>query len=151
MYVCIYIYIYIYLCASIYVWTHVNVCEGPYHPLRFGRRGCCFLRVRTLNLTSTLRHPTGWLISNFLIALTGDIIFLSQCLLLWCTLHKWFSHAPQPCAPTVDRQPTIRTQINKLAFCSSLTTSTLVPKPYYNRLILSDSERTAPNTYAKVT
>ena len=42
-------------------------------------------------------------------------------------------------------------KFNKLAFCSSLTTSTLVPKPYYNRLILSDSERTAANIYAKVT
>jgi len=52
-----------------------------------------------------------WLISNFLIALTGDIIFLSQLLLLWCTLHEWYSHAPQPCAPTVDHQPTTRTRI----------------------------------------
>jgi len=108
---CVYIYMYIYMCACIYAWTHVDVCEGPYHPLRFGHKGCCFLRVRTPNLTGTLRHPTGWLIFNFLIALTGDIEFLSQCLLLWCTLHKWYSHAPQPCAPTVDHQPTIRTQI----------------------------------------
>jgi len=34
-------------------------------------------------------------------------------MLLWCTLHKWYSHPPQPCAPTVDHQPTIRTQIQQ--------------------------------------
>jgi len=98
VYMCVNIYmrVYEYIYACIYMgeyvrvcmWTHVNICEGPYH-----------------------RHPTGWLTSNFLIALTGDIIFLSQFLLLWCTLHKWHSHAPQPCARTVDHQPTTRTRI----------------------------------------
>jgi len=27
--------------------------EGPHHPLRFGRRGCCFTRVKVPNLTGT--------------------------------------------------------------------------------------------------
>ena len=117
MHIYIYVYIHMYICVYVceYVqvstWTLVNVCEGPYHPLRFGRSGCCFLRVRTPSLTGTRRHPTDWLISNFLIPLTGDIIFLSQCLLLWCIIHKWYSHAPQPCAPTVDRQQTTKTRI----------------------------------------
>ena len=87
--------------------------RGPITPCGLAAGGAVFLRVRTPNLTGTLRHPTGWLISNFLIALTGDIIFLSKCLSQWCTLHKWYSHAPQPCAPTVDHQPTIRTQIQQ--------------------------------------
>jgi len=140
IYMRVYAHIYACICMGEYVcvcmWTHINVCEGPYHPLRFGRRGCCFdddcfyyhswrnnvviafgtlssflIRVRTPNLTCTLHHPTCWLISNFPIALTGDIIFLSQSLLLLLNLHKWYSHAPQPCAPTVDHQPTTRTRI----------------------------------------
>jgi len=81
--------------------------EGP---CGLAAGGAVFIRVRTLNLTCTRRHPTNWLISNFLIALTGDIMFHSQCLLLWCILHKWYSHAPQPqaCTPTVDHQPTTK-------------------------------------------
>ena len=92
----VYAYIFACTCMGEYVCVcvraHVNVCEGPYHPLRFGHRGCCFYKSE--NTKSTLRDPTGWLISNFLIALTGDIVFLSEFLLLWCTLHKWYPHAP---------------------------------------------------------
>jgi len=103
IYMRVYAYIYACTCMGEYVrvctWTHVDICEGPYHPLWFAAGGTVFIRVRTPNLTGTL------------IALTGDIIFLSQCLLLWCTLHKWYSHAPQPCAPTVDHQTTTRTRI----------------------------------------
>jgi len=72
--VCMYIYVYAYdicICVGKYVHvcmqTLVDVNEGPYHPLRFGRRGCVFIRVRTPNLIYTRRHPTDWLISNFLI------------------------------------------------------------------------------------
>jgi len=36
------IYIGEYVCICIY--THINICEGPYHLLRFGRRGCCFYK-----------------------------------------------------------------------------------------------------------
>ena len=63
-------------------------------PCGLAAGGAVFIRVRTPNLTGTLRHPTGWLTSNFPIALTGDVIFLSQSLLLLFTLHKWYSHAP---------------------------------------------------------
>ena len=107
--------VYVYMCVNIYmrvysyifactcigeyvrvcVWAHVNVCEGPYHPLRFGRRGCCFYKSE--NTESDWRHPTGWLISNFLMALTGDIIFLSQCRLLWCTSTVVLSCTPTLC------------------------------------------------------
>ena len=54
VYICVNIYmrVYAYIYACIYMgeyvrvcmWTHVNICEGPYHPLRFGRRGCCFYK-----------------------------------------------------------------------------------------------------------
>jgi len=40
VYICIYMVEYVCVC----VWTHVNICEGPYQPLRFGRRGCCFYK-----------------------------------------------------------------------------------------------------------
>jgi len=60
IYMRVYAYIYACMCMGEYVhvcmWTLVNVCEGPYHPLRFGRRGCYFIRVRTPNLTGTRRH-----------------------------------------------------------------------------------------------
>jgi len=55
----------------------INVRESHWFPAHMD-----VIRVRTPNLTGTLRHPTSWLISNFPIALTGDIIFLSQSLLL---------------------------------------------------------------------
>jgi len=116
VYICVNIYmrVYAYIYACIYMggylcvcmWTHVNMCEGPYHPPRFGRRGCCFYQSDNTESDWYKASPYGlvqaWLISNFPIALTGDIIFLYQSLLLLCTLHKWYSHAPQPCAPTVD-------------------------------------------------
>jgi len=44
--VCVYIYVCIYMGEYVCVcmWTHINLCEGPYHPLQFGRRGCCFYK-----------------------------------------------------------------------------------------------------------
>jgi len=101
--------------------------RGPITHCGLAARDAVFIRVRTPNLTSTLRHPTGWLISNFLFW-QEDIIFLSQCLLLWSTLHKWYSHAPQPCAPTVDHQPTIWTQIQQA--CLLFFTNNFHPGAY---------------------
>ena len=72
---CMYIYGFVRVC----VWTHVNVCEGPYHPLLFGRRGCCFYKSENTESDCNTASPKSWLISNFLITLTGDITFLSQC------------------------------------------------------------------------
>jgi len=43
IYICIYIGEYICMCIC----THINVCEGPYHLLRFGRRGCCFYKSQS--------------------------------------------------------------------------------------------------------
>ena len=111
------------------------------------RRGCCFYKSEQTESDWYTASPYGLVDLQLPPSSDRGYHIPSQCLLLWCTLHKWYSHAPQPCAPTVDHQPAIRTRINKLAFCSSLTTSTLVAKLYYNRLILSDSERTASNTY----
>jgi len=57
VYMCVNVYmrVYAYIYACIYMgeyvrvcmWTHVNICEGPYHPLRFGYRGCCFKSENT--------------------------------------------------------------------------------------------------------
>jgi len=52
--------------------------------------GAVFIRVRIPNLTGkAIYHTTGWLIFNFPIVLIGNIIFLSQYLLLLLTRHKW--------------------------------------------------------------
>ena len=45
--------------------------KGPITPCSVAAGGAVFVRVRTPNLTGTWPHPTDWLISNFLIALTG--------------------------------------------------------------------------------
>jgi len=116
--------------------------RGPITPCGLGAGGAVFIRVRTPNLTYTRRHPTDWLISNFLISLIGDIIFISLCLLLWCILHKWYSHAHQPCAPAVDHQPTTKSRIQQACFLFFINNFHPDVKPYYNKFILSDSERT---------
>ena len=110
MYICIYKHLYVYICTYVYICIYVHV-RSPITPCSLAAGGAVFIRVRTPNLTGTRRHPMDKLISNFLIALTGDIIFLSHCLLLWYTLHKWYSHAAQPCAPTVGHHLTTKTQI----------------------------------------
>ena len=91
----IYMYVYMWVSMYVYVCGHISIyARGPIAPHSLAEGGAVFIRVRTPNLTGTLRHPTGWLISNFPIALTGDIIFLAQSLVLLLTLHKWYSHAP---------------------------------------------------------
>jgi len=133
------------------VWTHVNVCEGPYHHLRFGRRGCCFYKSENTESDWYTASPTGWLISNFLIVLTGDIIFLSQCQLLRCAstsrtlMHPNLAHL----LLTINQQQ--GRESNKLAFCSSLTTSTLVPNSITTDSYFLTLNGPASNTYAKVT
>ena len=48
IYVCVYMCMCIFICICTYKFVHVcmrtlvDVTEGPYHPLRFGCRGCCF-------------------------------------------------------------------------------------------------------------
>ena len=64
VYICVYVYIYMYIYVYIYISMYIYMCiciclcsnkyvhvcmqtlvdvnDGPYHPLRFGRRGCCF-------------------------------------------------------------------------------------------------------------
>ena len=41
------------------MWTHVYVCEGPYHPLRFGRRGCCFYKSENTESDWYTASPCG--------------------------------------------------------------------------------------------
>jgi len=145
MFACTFMGMYLYVCGhmSMYAW-------GP-TPCGLAAGGAVLIRVRTPNLTGTLRHPTGWLISNFLIALTGDIIFLSQCQLLWCTstsdtlMHPNLAHL----LLTVNQQQ--GRESNKLAFCFSLKTSTLVPTPITTDSYFLTLNGPASNTYAKVT
>ena len=65
IYICIYVcmYIYIYICTNKYVHvcmrTLVDVIEGPYHPLRFGRRGCCFYKSENTESDLYTASPYG--------------------------------------------------------------------------------------------
>jgi len=137
---------YMYGYVRVCVWTHVNVREGPYHPLWFGRRMCCFYKSDNTE-SYWYTAPTGWLISNFLIALTGDIIFLSQCRLLWCAstsgtlMHPNLAHL----LFTINQQQ--GSESNKLAF----STSTLMPNSITTDSYFLTLNRPASNTYAKVT
>ena len=67
MYIYIYVYIYTYvcicLCTNKYVHvsmqTLVDVIEGPYYPLRFGRRGCCFYKSENTESDLYTASPYG--------------------------------------------------------------------------------------------
>jgi len=140
MRVLVYIYmrkVYVYMCVNIYmrvyaymfactcmgryvrvcVWTHVNVCEGPYHPLRFGRRGCCSYKSESTESDWYTASPYG--LVDLQLPHSSDRGYhvpLSVSVTVVC-LYKWYSHAPQPCAPTVDYQPSTN---NKDANLTSL-------------------------------
>jgi len=144
--ICMRVYAYMFACTCmgmyVYVCGHMSMyVRGPITPCGLEAGGTVFIRVRTSNLTGTLRHPTGWLIFN-LTVLTGDIIFLSQCRLLWYTstsgtlMHPNLAHV----LLTINQQQ--ERESNKLAFCFSLTTSTLVPNPITTDSYFFNSERT---------
>ena len=69
VYMCVNIYmrVYAYIYACIYMgeyvrvcmWTHVNLCEGPYHPLQFGRRGCYFYKSENTESDWYTASPYG--------------------------------------------------------------------------------------------
>ena len=123
---------------------------GPITSCGSAAGGGVFIRVRKLNLTGTLRHPTGWLISNFLIALTEDTIVLSLCRLPWCTstsvtlMHLNLAHLLLIINQQQGRES------NKLAFCSSHTTSTRVPNHITTDSYFLTLNGPASNTYAKI-
>jgi len=56
---CIYIYICTYKFVHVCMRTPVNVIEGPYHPLRFGRRGCCFYKSENAESDVYTASPYG--------------------------------------------------------------------------------------------
>ena len=65
IYMSIYIYMYIYICLCTSEYVHVcmrtlvDVNEGPYHPLRFGRRGCCFNKSENTKSDLYTASPYG--------------------------------------------------------------------------------------------
>ena len=73
-----------------------------------------------------------------------NIIFLSQNLLMLFTLHKWYPHALQDRAPTVDHKPTTRVPIQQACFL--FFTNNFHTGAYFLTL-----NGPASNTYAKVT
>ena len=69
VYIYVYVYIHVYVYKYIYICTYkfVHVCmltpvvviEGPYHPLRFGRRGCCFYKSENTESDVYTASPYG--------------------------------------------------------------------------------------------
>jgi len=53
--ICIYGGRYVHVCMQ----TLVDVIEGPYHPLRFGRRGCCFYKTENTESDLYTASPYG--------------------------------------------------------------------------------------------
>ena len=142
MCMCVYIYICTYKFVHVCMRTPVDVIEGPYHPLRFGRRGCCFYKSENAESDVYTASPYGLVDLQLPHRFDMRFIFISLCLSLWCIFHKWYSHAPQPCAPTVDHQPTTKSRFQQVCFLFFTNNYHPDVKLYYNRFILSDSERT---------
>ena len=63
MCMCMYMYIYMYTCTYKYVHvcmrTLVDIIQGPYHPLQFGRRGCCFNKSENTESDLYTASPYG--------------------------------------------------------------------------------------------
>jgi len=154
MYVCMYLYIYmcvnvyVYVCVNIYMrvyayiytciymgeyvcvcmWTHINICEGPYHPCGLAAGGAVFIRVRIPMLPGTTASHYG-LVDVQLphssdreyhipLSESGTAVYPSQVVPSSNLAHLLL---------TINQQQGRAS--NKLAFCSSLTTSTLEPNP----------------------
>ena len=56
---CIYIDICTYKFVHVCMRTPVDVIEGPYHPPRFGRRGCCFYKSENAESDVYTASPYG--------------------------------------------------------------------------------------------
>jgi len=121
------------------------LCEGPYHTLRFGRRGCCFMRVRVPNLTDTATIPHHGLVELELPHSSDREISYYSLSIWYCCLpftngnlkHSDLAHL-QLTSNQREKTPNPTTLLS----VPPLTTSTLMPTPDYDRLILTDSERT---------
>jgi len=122
-YMCICMWIYICgcmrICLHVHVWVsmyvyvceHVNVCAGPYHLLRFGRRGWCFYKSEKTESDWYTASPYG--LVDLQLPHSSDRGYHSPLSVSVTVvyLYKCYSHAPQPCAPTLDHQPTTRARI----------------------------------------
>ena len=163
VYVYIYIYIYIYICMYIYMYictckyvhvcmrTLVDVIEGPYLPLRFGRRGCCFYKSENTQSDLYTASPYG-LVDLQLPQLWQEISY-SSLSVYYCgvsSTNGTLMHPNLAHLLLIINQQQSR-ESNKLAFCSSLTTSTLVPHPITTDSYFLTLNGPASNTNAKVT
>ena len=145
MYICMYVCGYV----CIYIYTHINICEGPYHLLRFGCRGCCFYKSESTEsdcdncVTPRAGQSSHSFDREYHIPLSESVTAVYP------------SQVVPPCTSTSRTTVTINQQqgheSNKLAFCSSLTTSTLVPNPIITDSYFLTVNGPVSNTYAKVT
>ena len=147
--------IYVYMWVSKYVHvcmrTLVDVIEGPYHPLRFGRRGCCFYKSENTESDLYTASPCGLVDLQLPHRFDRRYHILSLCLLLGVSstsgilMHPNLAHL----LLIINQQQSRKS--NKLIFCSSLTTSTLVPNPITADSYFLTLNGPASNTNAKVT
>ena len=120
--------------------------RGPYHPLRFGSRVCCSIRVRVPNLTDTAtKTPMGWLHSNLHIVQIGSYLTHPLSVMCYCCLlftngtltHFNFVHLQLTCNQQ-DKTPAPTSSLS----VPPLTHSTLVPNPFimdWDTLTLNES------------
>ena len=108
--------------------------EGAHYPLRFGRRGCCSIRVRVQNLTGTgTITPMGWLRINLHIVQIG--LYLTHPLSVICYRCFLFTSGTHTHPNSSHLQLTCNQQDKTLEPTSSLfvlplTHSTLLPTPF---------------------
>ena len=126
IYICIYIGEYVCVC----VWTHVNICEGPYQPLRFGRRGCCFYKSMSTKSDWYTASPYGLVDPQLPHSSDREYyIPLSESVTAVYPLPLVPSCTPTShtyCWPATNKKEATPTSLLSVL---SLTTSTLVPDP----------------------
>jgi len=108
--------------------------RGPYHPLQFGRRGCCSIRLGIPNLTDIATiTPMGWLRSNLHIAQIGRHLThpLSVCLfLLLVSTNGTLTHFNSVHLQLTCNQQGKTPESTSLLSVLPSTRSTLVPNPF---------------------
>ena len=127
------------------------VIEGPYHPLRFGRRGCCFYKSENTESDLYTASPYGRV--DLQLPHSFDRRYHIHLSVFYCgvsstsgtLMHSNLAHL----LLITNQQQSCKS--NKLAFCSSLTTSTLMSNPITTDSYFLTLNGPASNTNAKVT
>jgi len=119
--VCVQICMYIcgWVCILVYVCGHIYVCEGPYHPLRFGRRGRCFYKSE--NTESDWYTASPYRLVDLQLPHSSDrdgiwcltLLQQTHTFWLWTDPHRTHTQSsPKVRSPTACTHITLRSQTN---------------------------------------